>query len=112
MTFSGLLVHEVTILRPNRLTDRYGNSSKDWAHVTETDAVGWVSQRAASEDRANGREAQLSEWVLFLDPDVDIVGGDRVTWEGLTFEVDGPPNPAWTPRGPHHLEVPLKVVEG
>ncbi len=111
MSFAGLLVHDVTILTAARAENRYGREEKDWSSATETTAKGWVSQSSRSEV-IDGREAQVSSWVLFLHPDAVLDGLDRVRWEGITFEVDGPPNPAWTPRGLHHYEAPLRVVDG
>jgi hypothetical protein len=111
VTFPSLLVHDVTILTPGSDTSRYGDTVKDWSTATSTTVKGWVSQRNAAEDRDH-REAQISGWVLFLHSDTTITGFDRVTWSGITFEVDGPVNPAWSPRGEHHLEVPLRVVTG
>lgn len=111
MSLATLLVHDVTVLTAATVTDRYGNAAKDWDTATEATVKGWVSQRSASEDRDH-REAQVSDWVLFLHPDATVTGHNRIQWEGITFEVDGPANPAWSPRGLHHYEVPLRVVDG
>lgn len=111
MTLASLLVHDVTLIEPGETTDRYSNTVKDWDNTTDTVVKGWVSQRSALEDH-DQREAQVSDWILYLHPDAAITGEYRVSWSGITFEVDGPPNPAWTPRGEHHLEVPLRVVAG
>jgi hypothetical protein len=112
MSLRSMLVHEVAILRPALGTSRYGDASKDWVTAVETETVGWVARRDESEDRAEGREAQVSDWVLYLAATDDIQGGDRVVWGTTTFEVDGPPNRAWTPRGEHHIEARLRLVEG
>lgn len=111
MTLAGLLVHDVTILTPTDEANRYGGTDKRWDTATESTVKGWVAQQSRSEV-TDGREAQVSGWVLYLDPDATVTGRDRVVWEGTTFEVDGPPNPAWSPRGLHHYEVPLRVVAG
>lgn len=111
MTFPTLLVHDVTILTAAEEIDRYGNTVKDWTAATSVVTKGWVSQRTQTEERER-REAQVSDWILFLEPDETITGENRVSWAGITFEVDGPANPAWSPRGAHHLEVPLRVVAG
>jgi hypothetical protein len=60
------------------------------------------------------REAEQANWVLRLPSDVDVSAGDRVAVADQpgTFEVDGPPNRAWTPRGQHHTRVPLRTLEG
>lgn len=111
MTLASLLVHDVVIVTPATEADRYGGTDKRWDTATETTVKGWVSQQSRSEV-VDGREAQVSGWVLFLHPTATITGKDRVEWEGITFEVDGPPNPAYSPRGLHHYEVPLRVVVG
>lgn len=111
MSLAGLLVHDVTIVTPGSTVGRYGDAVKDWATATETATKGWVARR--SQDEVNGhREAQVSEWVLYVTADVALSGADRVVWGAYTFEVDGPPVRAWTPRGEHHVEVPLRYVSG
>lgn len=109
MSLATLLVHDVTILTSTYSTDRYNNQVRTGA--TSTVVKGWISQRTQTED-TDQREARVSDWVLFLHPEASITGLDRVAWEGLTFEVTGPANPAWSPAGLHHLEVPLRVVVG
>lgn len=111
MSLDRLMVQAVTILTPGAGTNRYGDPSKDWATATETETRGWISQRIRSED-LDGREAQITGWVLFLPAATTITGRDRVLWDDLTFEVDGPVLPAHTPRGLHHLEVNLRAVTG
>lgn len=111
MSLSSLLVHDVTILRASSNTDRYHNAAKDWASPTTVTVKGWIARTSANEERGE-REAEVSGWVLYLLPETTISGADRVGWNGLVFEVDGPPNHAWTPRGEHHIEVPLRIAEG
>lgn len=111
MTIDGLLVHDVSLLRAGSTTSRYGDETKDWATATRTTTKGWISQQARSEDRDN-REAQISGWVLFVGPQEDVTGLDRVEWNDLTFEVDGPPLPAYRPQGLHHYELALRRVTG
>lgn len=112
MSLTSLLVHDVTIRRAGTSTDRYGATVKDWGTATDTEVKGWVARSSELEVNDQGREGQSSQWVLFLPAETDIVGGDRVIWRSTTYEVDGPPNPAWTPRGEHHVEARLKLVEG
>lgn len=112
MSLTRLLVHTVTIRRPGTTTDRYGATVKDWATATDTDVDGWVAQTSAIEVNDLGREGEHSDWTLVVPVDTDLLAGDRVIWNDTTFEVDGPPNRAWTPRGEHHVEARLKLVEG
>lgn len=112
MSLTSLLVHDITVVRAGAATDRYGAAEKNWDAATETDIKGWVTQISGIEDRTDGREAQVGTWVLYALDTADILGGDRVVWGSYTFEVDGPPNRAWTPRGEHHVEARLRLVEG
>lgn len=113
MSLTGLMVHDVTILQAGTTTDRYGDSIKDWTAATSSTVKGWVSQQTRSEV-LDGREARVSGWVCYLPAGTRLTGLDRIVWEGTTFEVDGPINPAWSPRlrGVHHLELQLSRVEG
>lgn len=111
MSLDTLLTQTVTLVRAGSTTNRYGDAEKNWATATRTTAKGWVSQQSHAEDR-DQREAQVSGWVLFLAADADVTGLDRVELNDLTFEVDGPPLPAYRPQGLHHYEVPLRRVEG
>jgi hypothetical protein len=106
------MVHDVTVVHAGTTTDRYGNTVKDWTTASSSSTRGWVSRSSTVELTDGGREGQMSGWIAYLPVDTVVAGGDRVTWNGVTFEVDGPPNQAWTPRGPHHIEAQLRVVEG
>jgi hypothetical protein len=111
VSLAGLLIHDVDILTAPDDTNRYGGSDRDWSAASSVTVKGWISQRSTTED-FDGRDAQIDQWILFLHPDDTITAENRVSWSGITFEVDGRPNPAWTPRGLHHQEVPLRVVAG
>jgi head-tail adaptor len=104
-----LLIHDVTLQTPTRTENRYGDAAKtSWTVET---VKAWISQSSRTED-SEGREAAVSSWVLYVDADTTVSTDMRVVWRGLTFEVDGPPLPAWTPRGEHHQEVTLRRVVG
>lgn len=111
MSLQALMVHDVTIVHAGTSTDRYGNIVKDWSTATTKVSKGWITQTAASED-VTDREAEIGTWTLFLPAETVVTGRDRVTWDGLTFEVVAPPRKAWTPRGEHHIEAQLRIVEG
>jgi hypothetical protein len=111
VSIQALLVHDVVIVTAATTTGRYGDAVKDWDGATRTTVKGWLARK--NQQEVNGtREAEVYDSVLFLAADATITGADRVEWQGGTYEVAGPPNQAWTPRGEHHLEVPLRRVDG
>jgi len=112
MPLAGFLVRSVAIISPATAVDRYGNEVTDWAGASVTLTSGWVAQRQTSEEVDGERQAQTTGTVLFLAADTVIGARDRVVVDGIhTFEVSGAPHRAWTPRGEHHVEVPLRIVE-
>jgi hypothetical protein len=104
-------VHDITIVRPGSKAGRGSSTVADWSASTSTAATGWVAQATADDVRDN-RTGDESEWVLQTAATTDVRPGDRVVWGSLTFDVVGRPNPAWTPRGHHHTECRLRLVEG
>lgn len=112
-----LLVHQLDLLQPTATTDRYNDTVYTWPEVATDSVDGWLSQRSASEVIDN-RNAEIGEWVAFIRPGPEVDTTWRVRWHDdsldrdRTFEVVGPPTPAHTPRGPHHLELPLREVRG
>lgn len=111
-----LLPHSVTRVRPADTTDGYNNTVRDYGvAATRTAADVWLQQDDRSEPRAEGRDADVQTWLLIAN-DSDWVAFDRVEWSGpvgdILFEVDGPPEPVYTPAGLHHIEATLRVVTG
>lgn len=112
MSLQSLMVRDVTVVHPGTTVDRYGNVSKDWETATRKSTKGWMARLSADEVLGD-REALVSGMSLTIaDLKVAVEGGDRVEVGGETYEVDGPPLQAWSPQGPHHLEVTLRRVEG
>jgi len=108
----GLFTRDVSILAAAETTSRYGDTVKDWDNATTTSAKGWLSITSTTELAEDGREAQVTRTVLSLPAGTAIAGADRVTIDGATYEVDGNPITAYTPRGAHHIEANLRRVEG
>lgn len=111
MLFTTFLARTVTILTPGSTTDRYNNTVLDWAAPTSRNAKAWFAQQTASEDHAQ-RDAQVTEGTATFSADVGLTPSDRVLIDSTTYEVVGQPHIAWTPRGPHHVEVRLRAVAG
>lgn len=112
-----MLPHLVEVEHPGTTEDRYGNQVVDWTTSTRAPVQAWLQQNTASED-TDQRSAQIGEWLMICNPytaggdPLTVHGADRVHWDGLLFEVEGPPGPAYTPTEFHHYEIRLKSVEG
>lgn len=115
MTIEALMCQPVTVITPASTTDEYGNSIDDWDNASTVSTLAWIAQVAsegASEEITRFRQAEISEWNGYFRPTITIGPRDRVVRGSVTFEVDGPVNPAYRYNVVHHVEVPLKVVEG
>lgn len=114
-----MLPHLVVVEHPGRRTDRYGNEVDDWSPgaTTQVEVEAWLQQNTGGEV-TDQRDAQVGEWLMVCNPvtasgdPLTVHGSARVHWNGLTFEVIGPPGPAYTPTEFHHYEIRLKTVEG
>lgn len=109
MSLARLMVHDVTVVHAATTNDEYGTPQKNWATATRVETKGWITQ-VRSDEVTPDRETQTADWVAFLPLETDVDGFDRLEWGSLTYEVDGPPLRAWTPRGEHHVEARLRVV--
>lgn len=71
----------------------------------------WLHQVARSEHGDNNN-VQDQRWALYVPAGTVLNGADRVTVEGATYEVDGPPWPAHNPRLRRvtHIEATLRRV--
>lgn len=106
-----LLVRNVTILEATTSTDRYNNTILDWTSPTETPARAWVAQTSTVEDHEQ-RDAAITTVTATFETCTPITATSRVVLDGTTYEVDGEPLVAWTPRGAHHVEATLRAVVG
>jgi len=115
-----LLVRDVTINRPGTRTDRYGTVLPDPDTATTTTTTGWVTTRGSAATSAATREpvdagrlyAVTTDLILYLPSGTDIAHNDTVTIDTVTYQVDGTPNAAWSPRGEHHIEANLTRADG
>lgn len=113
MTLGNMMVRDVTLVRPTYTTDRYGNAVADWDGAEAIALRGWLGRQSASEEHGTRAGAGVEAWTLVLeDVTQEVSTGDRVIVDEQTFEVQGPALYAWTPRGPHHVEIELRAVAG
>lgn len=108
-------VDDVDIITPVLTTDSRGATVSTWNNSTEVHTKGWMSQTDASSvdnELKSNRDGTNTTWRLFLDKQTILDNRCRIRYLGELYEVNGRPHMAKTPNGPHHLEVPLKLVEG
>ena len=108
-----LLPHTVILVRPAETRDAYGSTVYDYGEsATRTPIRAWLQQDQRAEVTEDGRRAQEQRWLIITDHG-DLRALDRIEWQGVVFEADGPPGPLWAPfAGHHHTEAYLKVVTG
>lgn len=88
-----LFTDTVVRLRPGSTTDRYNNAIEDWDAASSLVISGVSVQPATQVETADGtRDTVNTSWVLRnpIDAgDLDITTTDRITYAGMTLEVDG-----------------------
>jgi head-tail adaptor len=111
MTIDRLLHDTVVLLHPGAGSDDYGNPVPTWALGAASQTVSAVVQQIGRAEQTSDRDTPASDWLLVVPAGTAISAYDRVRWQGATFEVIGKPAPWSTPRGPHHLEARIRLVE-
>ena len=96
------------------LVDSRGTKRLDWANASTKQIAGCSVQPNTTTRDFDGRLIQVTEdWTLYAPPGSDIVAGDRIEWESMTFEIDGAPMPWKSPTGRvSHMWVRLKEWRG
>lgn len=111
MSLTSLLVRTVTILTADSRTDAYGDTQPDWTTPTGESVNGWLAQQSSIQD-LDGRNATSTALILTVPAGTVITARNRVVIDGRTYEVSAEPIAAWTPRGEHHIEAQLEVIDG
>jgi head-tail adaptor len=111
MSLASLLSEQVIVIHPGVATDAYGNPVPSWASGAASGMVPAAVQQSGGAEQTTDRDTPVSDWLLVVPADTDLSAYDRVLWQDLTFEVVGRPAPWSTPRGPHHLEARLRLIE-
>ena len=111
MSLAALMTQAVTVERAPLVDGHHGDDVRDWDNATTTPAVAWIAQENRAEVLTD-RDAEISHWTGYFPVGTDLAAADRVRRGDELFEVDGPPNIAPTPAGPHHVEATLRIVTG
>lgn len=109
MSLLAMLAETVTIQTTGSSTvDRY---NQPIIGVTATANVPARVEQTDSVEVSIGEATVVSDWKIFLLPDVTIANTSRVVDQtGRTFEVVGAPEIHRTPAGAHHIEARLRYV--
>lgn len=106
-----LLPITVTRIRPAAAQDRYGNPTLDYGAAAARTAIkAWIDQASADEATPDGRTEVIGGWKVITND--DLAANDRLEWNSVTYDLDGPAWPVYTPVGQHHIEARLRRVEG
>jgi hypothetical protein len=109
---------------PSRLLFLTGTVTHRTTNTTVVDEMGdptttttsaewkcWIEQVQRSEQTIN-TDVQQSRWRLYLElaADGQVAGGDAIEVQGVAYEFDGPPWPAFNPRTRQvtHLEADVR----
>lgn len=108
MSYSSLLPQTCSVsLFTAGVVDAEGNPTATSTSVTYPCRL---QRRDAGEETA-GLPSERSSWLLFLPDDATVDGGATVIVDGVTYEVDGPPERVYGARSVHHVEARLRLVE-
>lgn len=84
--------HTVTFQRAGRELDGYGDSRLTFnPPASQTSIRAYVQATATQEILGSGTVQVSQQWRVFLPPEVDIAGWDRMLWQGHVFTFDGAP---------------------
>lgn len=83
--------HTVTVLRAETTEDEYGNPVRGWDAAGETEVRGCSVQPELGPEVTVGRDTIVPRWRLYAPDGTDLLGSDRVRFDGNTYEVDGEP---------------------
>jgi hypothetical protein len=113
VSLESMMNQSVTVVTPGSTSDGHGNPQPNWASAGRATYKAWLEQTSAVEV-TEGRDTVISDWLLVLPASAVINAYDRVeVGPGPTiYEVVGSPFVAPTPRGPHHIEARLRLLEG
>lgn len=103
----------VVRLRPGTTTER-GSVIPDWSNPTTANITSCSMQPASTTLSMDGRVLGISDgYTLYAPVDADITAGDRISYGGNTYTIDGDVRTWSSPAGNvAHLVVNLKRWAG
>ncbi len=103
-----LLIHVATVHRYTKTRIPGGGFKEAWSPVGDIDCRFTVYTPKSTVDVIEQKESFPTQYKLFTRGDADIKKGDRITYNGVVYEVvDNPLDPSFLG---HHLEIAIKEV--
>lgn len=102
----------ITVLSAATVTDEYHNEMPDWANPTSATVTGCSVQPGGGAQEVTDREAITTLFTVWAPLTAPIVDGDRVTYAGETYDIDGPVERWAVGTRLDHLVIRLKEITG
>ena len=109
MSFTSLLIHDVTVSNPAAGTaDRYGNDVPTASAVVERMRI----EPAEAKEDLTDRDTRVTRFRGFALPTSTVTGLSTLTWGSRTLRVDGEPLPFYGGSSLHHYEFSAEEILG
>lgn len=90
--------HTITAQRPQMVASR-GTMVPDWSNPATTTIGGCNVQTPTTSEVRDGRTATTLLGTVYMPPTADVQAGDRITFDGVTYEVQGEVTRHYSPTG-------------
>ena len=103
----------ITVVRAKTTTTSRGSEVPDWTNTEKTTVTGCSIQPASTSLSQDGRVLGINDgWTAYVPEGTDAKAGDRIEFDGQTFEINGAPR-KWTgPSRTSHIQLNLVRREG
>lgn len=102
----------ITVKRP-KMVDSRGTQVPDWSKATSHTVTGCSVQTGQTSEDRDGRTATALLGTVYLPTGADVKAGDRITFGGNTYVVQGEPMEWRSPTGAvSNLQVRIAVWKG
>jgi hypothetical protein len=83
--------HTITVVRPVGVKPAdYGTGTEpDWSAATSTPVGGCSVQPTPAPAYTIDQDSYQSRWTVWAPISTEVASGDRVVWDGQTYDVDG-----------------------
>lgn len=99
--------------RPARVSDGHGGFENDFTDVPLVPLSGWSVDAGATIEDTQNRDGELIQFTVRGPIDSDVQSGDRITYDGDQYQIEGAPMKQPGPSSrTSHVTLLLKRWEG